>query len=360
MFIVDAHLDLAYNALGYGRDPRHSLAHIRTTEKRDPRRGQATVSFEAMQEGGIGLCFGTLFVSPASRKNASFTTDIIYHNDQEAHKLAMDQLDYYHRLADEDTRIRLVGSLADLDEVIASHTNLPEGSSLREVDKLIGIVPLMEGADPIRQPEEVEYWYERGLRLIGLAWDDTRYSDGDWQAKRGLTDDGRFLLEIMAEYNFILDLTHMSDQAIFEALDRYEGPVIASHSNGRALVPNERHLSDDQIRLIGQRGGVIGTVLFNKFLRAGQAMGDPKHLVTLDHVVAHIDHVCQVLGSAAHAGIGSDLDGGFGREDIPAEMDSIADEHLIAARLAERGYATMDIVNIMGGNWLNLLRGVLE
>ncbi len=352
MFIVDAHLDLAYNALGYGRSPRQPLTHIRATEKRNPHRGQATVAFDAMQKGGIGLCLGTLFVSPASRKNPSFENDIIYHNAQEAHKLAMTQLDYYHRLADEDERIRLVGTLADLEVVVASHQG--------EEKPLIGIVPLMEGADPIRRPEEVEYWYERGLRAIGLAWDDTRYADGDWNARRGLTDDGRSLLEIMAEYNFILDLTHMSDKAIFEALDRYEGPVIASHSNTRSLVPGDRQLNDDQIHLIGERGGVIGTVLFNKFLRAGQAMGDPKHLVTLDHVVAHIDHVCQVLGSAAHVGIGSDLDGGFGREDIPAEMDSIADEPLIAAKLAGRGYSETDVTNIMGGNWLNLLKRTLS
>lgn len=348
MFIVDAHLDLAYNALGYGRNPRHPLAHIRATEKWDKNRGQATVSFEAMQKGGVGLCFGTLFVSPASRHNPAFENDIIYHNAQEAHKLAMNQLDFYHRLADEDARIKLVGNLADLDAVVASH-------QLNQTP-LVGILPSMEGADPIRQPEEVEYWYEHGLRAIGLAWDDTRYADGDWNAKRGLTDDGRLLLEIMADYNFILDLTHMSDKAIHEALDRYEGPIIASHSNCRALVPNERHLTDDQIRLIGERGGVIGTVIFNKFLRAGQAMGDPKHLVTLDHVVAHIDHICQILGSADHVGIGSDLDGGFGREDIPAEMDSIADEALISPKLAERGYSQADITNIMGGNWLNLLR----
>ncbi len=352
MFIVDAHLDLAYNALGYGRSPRQPLTHIRATEKRNPHRGQATVAFDAMQKGGIGLCLGTLFVSPASRKNPSFENDIIYHNAQEAHKLAMTQLDYYHRLADEDERIRLVGTLADLEVVVASHQG--------EEKPLIGIVPLMEGADPIRRPEEVEYWYERGLRAIGLAWDDTRYADGDWNARRGLTDDGRSLLEIMAEYNFILDLTHMSDKAIFEALDRYEGPVIASHSNTRSLVPGDRQLNDDQIHLIGERGGVIGTVLFNKFLRAGQAMGDPKHLVTLDHVVAHIDHVCQVLGSAAHVGIGSDLDGGFGREDIPAEMDNIADESLIAAKLAGRSYSETDVTNIMGGNWLNLLKRTLS
>ncbi len=362
MFIVDAHLDLAYNALGYGRNPRHPLDRIRAAETPDRHRGQATVSFEAMQKGGVGLCFGTLFVSPAASKKAAFDTPLIYRNQQEAHKQAMTQLDYYHRLADEDERIRLVGSQADLDAVIASHAGLPEVRNLREVGNapLIGIVPLMEGADPIREPEEAEYWYERGLRLIGLAWDDTRYADGDWNACGSLTDDGRRLLEVMAEYNFILDLTHMSDKAIYEALDRYEGPIIASHSNARALVPGDRQLTDTQIRLIGERDGVMGTVLFNKFLRAGYAMGDPKQQVTLDHVIAHIDHVCQVLGDANHVGIGSDLDGGFGREDIPAEMDSIADLPLIAAKLRQRGYAEADVANIMGGSWLNLLRRVLD
>lgn len=348
MFIVDAHLDLAYNALGYGRNPQQPLAHIRATEGQNRHRGTATVAFDAMQQGGVGLCFGTLFVSPATRHNPTFETHIVYHTAQEAHKLAMDQMDFYHRLADEDARIRLVGSQAELDEVIASHQ--------AGENRLIGIMPSMEGADPIQEPEEVEYWYARGLRAVGLAWDDTRYADGDWNARRGLTNDGRRLLEIMAEYNILLDLTHMSDRAIFEALDRYEGPIIASHSNRRALVPGDRQLSDAQIRLVSERGGVMGTVLFNKFLRAGHIMGDPRHRVTLDHVVAQIDHVCQLLGSAANVGIGSDMDGGFGREDIPAEMDSIADLPLIAAKLRVRGYTETDITNIMGGNWLNLLR----
>ncbi|MCP4424228.1 MAG: peptidase M19 [Chloroflexi bacterium] len=357
MFIVDAHLDLAYNALGYDRNPQHPLAHIRATETPNRDRGQATVSFEAMQKGGVGLCFGTLFVFPAGRRNPSFDNRVIYRTAQEAHKQAMDQLDYYHRLSDGDSRILLAGDVAALDAVIASHQT--EAVENRQ-NPLIGIVPLMEGADPIRQPEEVEYWHERGLRAIGLAWDDTRYADGDWNARRGLTDDGRLLLEIMAEYNFILDLTHMSDKSIHEAIDRYEGPIIASHSNCRVLVPHQRLLTDAQIRLIGERGGVIGTVLFNKFLRRQHAMGDPKQRVTLDYVVAHIDHVCQVLGSADHVGIGSDLDGGFGREDIPAEMDSIADLPLIAGKLRECGYAEADIVNIMGGNWINMLRRVFD
>ena len=348
MFIVDGHLDIAYNALGYGRDPRQSLAQIRATETVDPRRGQATVSFDAMQSAGVGLCFGTLFAAPADSKKAAFDNHIIYRDPREAHTLGMTQLDYYHRLADEDERICLVGDLAGLEAVVASHQAGEQ--------PLLGIVPLMEGADPIREPAEVEYWYERGLRLIGLAWDDTRYAAGNWREGGGLTNDGRLLLERMAEHNLILDITHMSQKAAYEALDRYAGPVAATHSNARALTPTDRHLDDAQIRLIGERGGVIGVVLYNTFLRVHHRMGDPKERVTLDHVAAHIDHICQVLGDAAHVGIGSDLDGGFGREDIPAEMNSIADLPLIAGSLRQRGYAEAHVVNIMGGNWLNLLR----
>ena len=193
--------------------------------------------------------------------------------------------------------------------------------------------------------------------MIGLAWDDTRYAASAWRdSNHGLTKEGRALLEIMNEFRIILDLTHMSEKATLEALDQYEGTVVASHSNSRALVPGERQLSDNQIRAIGERDGVIGTVLYNRFLRAGYKKGDPKELVTLDHVIAHIDHVCQILGDARHVGIGSDMDGGFGSADIPAEIDTAADLPLIAARLLKSGYEESDVAQIMGGNWLNLLR----
>ncbi|MCB8944966.1 MAG: membrane dipeptidase [Ardenticatenaceae bacterium] len=351
MFIVDAHLDIAYNVYNNGRNPRLPLTTIRASEKKPGAGGIATVSFPELQKGGVGLVFGTAFVAPAHLKIPILDEKISYHDSQEAHQLAMQQLDYYHRLHDESELIRLVGDIAALDEVIASH-------QLEQDKHMIGIVPLMEGADPIREPEEAEYWWERGLRLIGLAWDDTRYASGAWRgAAHGLTKDGHHLLEVMAEYGFILDLTHMSEKATLEALDRYEGIVVATHSNARALVnDSQRHLSDVQIRRLGEHGGVMGIVLSNSFLKADYHKGDHKELVTLEHVVAHIDHMCQLLGTAEHVGIGSDLDGGFGAADIPAEMDSVADLGKIATALKERGYETADIHKIMGQNWLNLLR----
>ncbi|MBK6324428.1 MAG: membrane dipeptidase [Chloroflexi bacterium] len=353
MMIVDAHLDIAYNALNHGRSPLHPISYTRAQEEPDGERGQATVSFPDMRQGGVGLVFGTLFVTPSHAKIPTLADKMVYHNANEAFGYGMKQLDFYHRLVDENQSLRLVTHQAALDEVLASHQD-------DNPAPLLGIVPLMEGADPIREPEEAEMWYERGLRLIGLAWDDTRYATGGWtRTDDGLTKEGYRLLEVMADLGFILDLTHMSEKSTIEALERYEGVTVATHSNCRALVPGTRQLSDTQIRLIGERDGVIGTVLYNAFLQPGWRKGDRKAAVTLDHVVANIDHVCQVLGSARSVGIGSDLDGGFGAEHIPAELDSIADLGKIGDALLARGYETSDVAGIMSGNWLRILRRAL-
>jgi membrane dipeptidase len=354
MFIVDAHLDLAYNALQKGRDPRRKLTELRAAEAPEYKRGIPTVSFSAMRRGGVGLVFATLFNSPQDNPFPDGSDeDETYATPEQAHRLGMQQVDFYRRLVDEDESLRLVTDVATLDEVVASH----DGASERP---LLGLLLLMEGADHIRAPEETEQWRDLGVRVIGPAWDDTRYCDGAWRgSKRGLSLDGRRLLDVMADLGLILDLTHMSELAALQALDAYPGPVVATHANARALVPTERQLSDKQIRLIGERDGVIGCVLFNAFLRAGYRKGDSKALVTLDTIVAHIDHVCQLIGDARHAGIGSDLDGGFGAADIPTPLDSIADLPLIGGALRERGYSEADVAGIMGGNWVALLRRTL-
>jgi membrane dipeptidase len=363
LLIVDAHLDLAYSALNYGRDPRRSVVEIRAAEE-ETRRGVATVAFPEMRKAGVGLVFATLFNTPATTPFEIFNEEAVYKTAEDAHRMGMVQLDYYHRLADEDKSLRLVTNLAALEELLDSHVTAASTSASDEAEEddqpLIGLVPLMEGADPIREPEEAELWYERGVRLIGLAWDDTAYCAGAWRdSRQGLTRAGYQLLDVMADLGFVLDLTHMSEVATLEALDRYEGVVVATHSNARALVPGERQLSDKQIQRLGERDGVIGVVLFNAFLRSGYRKGDDKALVTLDQVVAHIDHICQVIGDAGHVGLGSDLDGGFGAADIPIPMDSIADLPFIADGLLAAGYATEDIANIMGGNWIRILRQAL-
>jgi membrane dipeptidase len=353
MQIVDAHLDIAYNAVRYGRDPLLSVKELRQQEQPDPDRGLATVSFPQLREAGGVLLFGTLFTAPERAAtimggDISFT----YRDANQAHKMAMDQLDYYHRLVDEEqNQLCLVVDQDSLTEVLQSQ---------QSGEPLLGILPVMEGADPIREPQELELWVEKGVRAVGLAWDDTRYAAGAWRGNRlGITDQGFELLEIMAENSVILDLTHMNERAALEALDRYEAPLMASHSNARALVPGQRQLSDQLIRRIAEHHGVIGIALYNPFLRAHHHMGDPRELVTLDYVVAHIDHICQLLGDARYVGLGTDMDGGFGAEDIPVPLDTIADLPRVGDHLKQYGYAEEDIARIMGQNWLALLRSTL-
>ncbi len=353
MQIVDAHLDIAYNSIRYGRDPCLSVKEIREQELPDPDRGVATVSFPQFREAGGVLLFGTIFTAP-ERAAAIMggDTTLTYRDENQAHSQAMDQIDYYHRLVDDEhNELHLVTDQPSLAEVLDSQ---------QSAEPLLGILPLMEGADPIREPQELELWVEKGVRAIGLAWDDTRYAAGAWRGKRlGLTSEGIELLEIMAKNGVILDLTHMNERASLEALDRYAGPLMASHSNARALVPGQRQLSDQLIRRIGEHQGVIGIALYNSFLRANHHMGDPKERVTLDHVAAHIDHICQLLGDSAHVGLGTDMDGGFGAEDIPTPLDTIADLPQVGDQLKQNGYKEKDIFNILGRNWLALLRSSL-
>lgn len=353
MIIVDAHLDLAYNALKYNRDLSTTVEAVREKEANRHRpNGTAMVTIPSLQAAGVGLVFSTVFVRPGRRTEEPSADDMIYRDIGEAYSYGQAQLDYYHRLADEVETIRLVGDLADLDALLTSHQ---EGQ-----EPLLGLILLLEGADPIREPAEAELWYERELRMIGLAWDDTRYSAGAWRGVGGLTKEGRRLLEIMADLGFILDLSHMAEEATLQALDSYEGVIVATHSNARALVSGQRQLSDLQIRRIAERDGVIGVVLFNGFLKADYAKGDPKSSVTIEDVVAHIDHICQCVGDAAHVGIGSDFDGGFGVEATPEGIDSHSDLKLLSSALKEYGYPEDDIIGILGGNWLKVVRHALD
>jgi membrane dipeptidase len=308
----------------------------------------ATLTLPALAEAGVGLALGTIFAPPAAKRNAEFG----YHTQPQAEQMAQAQLDYYHRLADENETIQLVRSQTELATVVKS----------RDGERpFFGIIPLLKGADPIGEPEAVEMWFERGVRIIGLAWDDTAYASGFLRGSRfGLTKAGHQLLEIMADFGIIADASHLSEKAFFALLDSYPGTLIASQSNARALVPDsERHLSDGQIQALGERGGVIGISPYNPLLRRGQRHGDPKELLVIEDVVAHIDHICQVLGDAAHVGLGSGLGGPFGAADLPTGMDSVLDLAAIGAGLKERGYGEVEITAVLHQNWLRLLQNAL-
>lgn len=349
MIIVDAHQDIAWNHACYKRDYRTSaLAH--RNDEAQYNFPQATIGLPDAMLGHVGLVFSTLFSAPAKTK--PFPTpypDPKYRDKHEAYSNAIKQLDYYNRLADEDARIQIVKTQANLDTVLDSwKKDMPERKQ--------GLVILMEGADPILEPQQFEEWYERGVRIVGTSWRMTRYAGGTG-APGGLSKLGYELLEILADFNAILDLSHMAEQAFLESLDRYEGVLIASHSNPRRFCESDRHLSDEMIRRLAERDGVMGVVLYNRFLSNTWRKSDPRLPLTI--VADVIDHVCQITGSANHVGIGSDFDGGFGAEETPEGLETSGDLYLITDILRERGYDEADIEAIMSGNFIKTLRQTL-
>ena len=358
--IIDAHLDLAYNVQRFGRDylrGAHVTRRLEEGAEHVKSAGECTVGFPDMLRGRVGLAFSTIFVEPASRR---FSGDGHgYHDAAEAHALGMAQLDWYRRIADEDEHIMLVTDQRSLNDLLGDWGLADAPKSRLGQPKRIGLVPLMEGADPILEPQELERWYERGLRIVGPAWDTTRYAGGTWQKGR-ITKLGHELLDMMARLGVVLDVSHLSHESLYEALDCFEGKhLIATHCNAARFVPNvaDRHLPDDAIERIAERKGVIGVVPFNRFLK--KDWNGSKREVTLDEVVRHIDHMCQLVGGVDHVGIGSDFDGGLGYQDIPAELDTIRDHHKIGDELLRRGYSSAHVDQIMYGNWLRVLREAL-
>jgi membrane dipeptidase len=275
----------------------------------------------------------------------------------EARRLYLAQADFYRRWVDDHPeKFRLILNRADLESALAGWS----GDDLAR--RRVGLILLMEGAEALRSPDEIEEWYERGVRLLGPAWAANQYTGGGYEPGP-LTGEGCGLLDAMADLGLGLDLSHMSESASLEALDRYPGVVFASHSNPGTLIPRpqypERHLSRNIIRRLVEREGVIGIVPYNRFLRGDWDLSDGRGEFTLADVAAHIDAICQFAGDAAHAAIGSDFDGGFGREALPLGLDSVADLRFIGEALAARGYGQADVDAILGENWLRMLRRAL-
>lgn len=347
MIIVDAHQDIAYNYLVNQNDYTVAVYKKRQQKTTYP----PTLGLPDALIGRVALVFATIFVAPADAP--LFENEPAYKDARHADQLARKQIDYYERLVGESEQLRLVKNAADLEAVLETwHDGRPVHQRQQ------GLVLLMEGADPILEPKAFEEWYEMGVRIVGPAWHKTRYSAGTG-APGSLTPLGLELLEVMADAGALLDLSHLAEEAFYQALDRYEGPLIASHSNPRRFRNSDRHLSDEMIRLLAERDGVMGTVIYNNFLHLTWRSGDNRALVPYQTVLDVIDHVCQVTGSARHVGIGSDLDGGFGVESVPQGLDTVGDLWWIGEGLRNRGYGESDIEAILGGNFLRKLRETL-
>jgi membrane dipeptidase len=374
VYLIDAHQDLAWNALTFGRDYTRAAADTRLIERQTgstapDKNGDTTLGWPDYQQGRVTVIFSTLFVAPGKQKMGEWDTEF-YRNYEEAHTLYMKQVDFYHRLTDDHADMfRLIQDQTDLREVLAGWnasqqvTNQQSSISNHQSHSPVGLVILMEGAEGVRVPEELEEWWARGVRLIGPAWAGTRFCGGT-REPGPLTKDGYSLLEGMASFGFTLDLSHMDEKAALQALDDYPRTIIASHANAAALLkdfPTNRHLPDRVIHGLLERDGVIGVVPYNSFLKVDwrRQSGSRKEEVTLQHVLAHIDYICQLAGDAKHVGLGSDFDGGFGLQSVPAEVDTIADLHKLAPMLSEKGYSDADIESIFFLNWQRILETTL-
>jgi membrane dipeptidase len=353
--IVDAHVDLAWNMASYGRDYTRAVAETRRLEADSQavaQNGDTLLGWPEFQRGRVALIFSTLFAAPHRHRLYQNETQV-YKTFNEAHALCRDQLLAYHRLTDDHPdKFRLIHSTADLNALLACW-QAPAADGCP-----VGLLALMEGAEAIRSPAELEEWHALGLRMIGLAWVGTRYSGG-WKEPGPLTEAGRELLRAMADLNFILDVSHMDEPAALEALGRFDGPVVATHGNCRALLPDfptNRQFSDRVLRGVIERDGCVGVVPYNIFLKVGWTREHSKRSeVSVDGLVHHIDHICQLAGDSRHVGIGSDFDGGFGLQSVPFELDTVADLQLLAPLLRSRGYSADDTADILGRNWLRCL-----
>ncbi|HZT70495.1 MAG TPA: membrane dipeptidase [Terriglobia bacterium] len=349
MIVIDAHLDLAWNALGWNRDLTWDIREMRKAEvgMPDEHRGANTVSLSEMRRGEVAVCLATVLARASKLAEPNQAEPNIDFRTQEiAYAMGRGQVAYY-RILEKQGLMKMLRNRRDL------KAHMEKWSAGDDRTLPLGYILSMEGADPIVSPAQVEEWWDDGLRVVGLAhygWSAYAHGTG---GSGGLTAKGKDLLRVMQEARMILDATHLSDESFWEALELFHGPVLASHNNCRMLVPGDRQFTDDQIRELIKRDAVIGAAFDCWMLYPGWKLGvTPSNAVSMENVADHIDHICQLAGNARHVGIGSDLDGGFGREQSPHDLDTIADLQALSGILDKRGYSKSDIEGIMHGNWL--------
>jgi len=344
------------NALEWNRDLTRPIREIRQREHSltdKPDRGQGTVCFPEMRRGGIGLCVATQIARYVKRNNPLPG----WHSPEQAWGQTQGQLAWYRAMEEAGQMVQIKTR-----EGLERHLRLWQGTP--PPDAPIGYVLSLEGADSILslahlERSHLERSYEQGLRAVGPAhYGPGTYAQGT-DATGGIGPRGRELLAAMKSLGIILDVTHLCDDSFREALDHFDGPLWASHSNCRALVPHNRQFTDEQIKILIERGAVIGAALDAWMMVPGwiKRKTTPESAgLKLEKIVDHIDHVCQLAGNTLHSGIGSDLDGGFGREQSPGDLDTIADLARIPAMLKSRGYKDADVARIMHGNFTDFLR----
>jgi membrane dipeptidase len=351
MLIFDSHLDLGLNAVDWNRDLRMAVAEIRVQEithnMTDPGRRTNTLSFPELKRAQVGVGVATVLARQERQINHPFG----YTTAEACYAVAMSHL-YYYKAMERAGWMRPVRTKRDLQQHVADWRADPAATPF-------GYILSMECADPVLDPDNIREWYDMGLRAIGIThYGPNRYGGGT-QCEVGLAVDALPLLRNIEELGIALDMTHLSDKAFWQVADRFGGKVLASHQNARKFCDWQRQFADDQIKHVISRGGVLGVAFDAVMLQPGWVRGQSKPEVTIERAVENIDHICQLAGNCRHAGVGSDLDGGYGKEQTPADLDTIADLQKIPDLLTKRGYKTADIEAVMHGNWLRFFAEVL-
>lgn len=351
MFLFDAHLDLSMNALEWNRDLTKGLSEIRDREKNlsdKPDRGKGVVCFPEMRKGNIGMCVATQigrFVEPESTLPG-------WHSQAQAWAQTQGQVAWYKAMEEAGEMVQ-IRDLTSLHNHLALWQNAPSTEGLP-----IGYILSLEGADSLPSVSHLQIAYEYGLRALGPA----HYGPGVYafgtDSDQPLSDKGKELLREMERLGIILDATHLCDSAFWDAMEVFSGPVWASHNLVRELVPHNRQFSDEMLRELIKRNAVIGMAFDAWMMIPGWVRGKstPENTgLKIEHIANHIDYICQLAGNTNHVGIGSDLDGAFGKEQAPGDLESIADLQTVGSILRERGYKEENIEQIMWKNWVDFL-----
>ncbi|MEI7462447.1 MAG: membrane dipeptidase [Pirellula sp.] len=352
MLIFDSHLDLALNGVDWNRDLRQSVDDIRaqetTLEMEEKGRQTNTLSFPELRVSELAVCLTTLLARQEQPINHSFG----WTSPHTCYAMAHAHLAYYRAL-EADGTMRMLRTSAELKSHFETYRVEPKTTPL-------GFILTMEGADPILQPKTIFEFHEAGLRALGLTHYGTNRYGGGTRSEVGLSLDAIELLKYCQELAITIDMTHLSDVSFWQVAKHFPGRVHASHQNARAICNWQRQFSDDQIQFVIERDGVLGVSMDVIMLQDGFVRGKTKPTATLERAVDQIDHVCQLSGSIRHVGIGTDLDGGYGNEQTPADLNRYRDLQTLTAIMQRRGFPKADIESFFHGNWLRFFGEVLS
>lgn len=352
MWIFDAHLDLALNGVDWNRDLRQSVDDLRAQETAagmtDPGRQHNTLSLPELRHAKVAVCLTTLLARLETAIDHSFG----WTSPHTCYAMAHAHLAYYRAL-EKDGMLRMLTTASQLKEHWQSYLTAPTKAPL-------GFILTMEGADPILQPDTVREFHAHGLRALGLTHYGANRYGGGTRSEVGLSWTALELLKICEELQITIDMTHLSDVAFWQVAEKFSGRIHASHQNARAICDWQRQFSDAQIQCVIEREGVLGIALDVIMLQDGFVRGRTAPAVNLERAVDQIDHIRSLAGgSVRHIGIGTDLDGGYGYEQTPSDLNRYRDVQRLAGIMQRRGYTHEEIEAVFYGNWLRFFSEAL-